>query len=590
MNNFPLRLPSLTTVLWILASLVAFGAFLFIAPNLLNPPSPTAVPTGPVAVASARPTETVSTTATPLPPVPTARKSTPEPDATIPSGATVYTFVADPTRSGYLKGQDKPHWSDRNLHAGFFGGDTYSSILYFEIAQLPPNSEILSAQVELTGLSRDNLGAQGAWRAELIRVKPFEEWGDVTAQELQSAPSMTSIGSSAAPADLDLGKVNYFRFSADQLPALTNNLSESVYAIVRLVGPGGDANSLFTWDGGGLDLKTGAHPILRVVARPGAFVVVTNTPTAENVVTAAALALRETDFATRVGTPTKFPRTHATATPIILVTKEPTPQNVETRVAIARVATAVAVTTGTYTPTPENWIVVTATFTPLPTRTSEVVAISTLYARLTPTGIPTNTPTTRELLAKPLPDFLKGNLLVVTDRFKGKDIVVMRPDGAILQGLTGDEFYKLAQLREAYSPDRRRRVIYPTDSNGVQQIGIEDLQTRAVKLITRFNKGIAYDAAWAPDDSAIVFVATDIDNADQIYLYDFGAEQITPIVRTPGGQPWFKRPTWSADSQQIAYWSSVTGQQQIWVMNRDGSNPRNISNSDSNDYDPVWVK
>jgi Tol biopolymer transport system component len=33
-----------------------------------------------------------------------------------------------------------------------------------------------------------------------------------------------------------------------------------------------------------------------------------------------------------------------------------------------------------------------------------------------------------------------------------------------------------------------------------------------------------------------------------------------------------------------------TGHFQIWVMNADGSDMHNISNSPYNDIDPVWVK
>ena len=237
-------------------------------------------------------------------------------------------------------------------------------------------------------MGRDNLGAQGAWRAELIRLPLGQAWDALTPGEWLTATAVSGIGAALAPADLNAGDTNAFVFAADQLPALENQVNQENFVLVRLVGPTGPDNSLFTWDGGGMDLQTGAHPRLRLVARPGQFVIVTNTPTAENVVTAAALAVRETDFVQANGTLTPFPRSIATATPIVWVTPQPTAENVETRVALAQRATAVALTTGTYTPTPENWVQVTATFTPLPTRTPLAIPVSTLYARLTPTAPP----------------------------------------------------------------------------------------------------------------------------------------------------------------------------------------------------------
>lgn len=590
--NLSSRLPSLTTILWIVASLVAFGAFLYIAPNLLTPPPSTVTPTNVVVVApTTRATATIPATATPVAIAPPPKSVTTSPLPTPPQGAEVYLSIADPTRSGYLKlADEKPHWGDRNLHVGYFGNDRYASVLYFDISALPPNSEILSAQLEVAGLSRDNLGSQGEWRAGLLRLKPFQEWDELNAQDFFGATVTTSVGQPLGPGDLDLGRVNKFEFAQDQIPGLAIDIDERPYLVLRLDGPSGPANSLFTWDSGGLDLKTGAHPTLRIVARPGQFVVVTNTPTPENVVTAAAIALAETDFATRFGTPTPFPRTHATGTPIHLVTRQFTPANVETRVAAALVATAVAVTTGTYTPTPENWIEVTPTFTPLPTRTPLIIPAATLYARLTPTAPPINTPTAREMLAVPLPDFLKGNLLVRSDRFHQDMVVVMQPDGTITQGLTGQLYYVYAAAREPYSPDRRERAVVAPDDRGILQIWVENQDTFEKRVITTLSRGLAYDPVWSPDGSRIAYVNREFTN-DEIYVYDFATGKSTPL--TFGGNEFIykQKPTWSPDSKQIAFKSNQGSLNfQIWVMNADGSNLRNISQSESIDLDPVWIK
>jgi TolB protein len=54
---------------------------------------------------------------------------------------------------------------------------------------------------------------------------------------------------------------------------------------------------------------------------------------------------------------------------------------------------------------------------------------------------------------------------------------------------------------------------------------------------------------------------------------------------------WDHHPSWSPDGTQIVFCSNRTGYQQIWLMNADGSNPRNISPwAEWNDWDPVWIK
>lgn len=586
---------SLTTIAWILASLLAFAAFLFFAPTLLNPPLPTRTPTA-IAIAGTRratATRTATVTKTPtlisLPPL--SLEQTPLPIPTPLPGTKLYTMIADPTQSGYIRtGEDKPHWGDRNLHAGFFNKQQFSSVLYFDLAPIPPGSRVLYADLQLTGLGRDNLGREGEWQMSVLQPQATSDWKSLSVSSLTEAPPATQMSRALQPQDLDVRLVNQLLFADSQFPLLEGFINENGYLAVRIEGPGGPTNSLFTWDGGGLDLKSGAHPTLNVLAVPGEFAVITNTPAAENVLTAAAMAIRATQTATRGGTPTRLPRNLATATPIVPVTALPTAANVETRVAMAQRATAVAMTTGTYTPTPVNWVVITATSTPAPTRTPVAIPVNTFVARLSPTPTPRSTAGPLELIQTPIPDLLRGRIVFLTDRFGKVMPLMVRPDGSDMQVLTGMEGYTLALAREPYSPDRKRRAIVAQDPNGILQIWILDLETGNSLPITTNTKGISYDPVWSPDGRAIAYVSTET-GTDEIYVYDLGTEQSKRITNSEGlGQPWNKRPSWSPNSQTLIFWSSRSGRPQIWIMNADGSELRQFMATTSSDTDPVWVK
>ena len=50
-----------------------------------------------------------------------------------------------------------------------------------------------------------------------------------------------------------------------------------------------------------------------------------------------------------------------------------------------------------------------------------------------------------------------------------------------------------------------------------------------------------------------------------------------------------RQPSWSPDGKRIAFMSEREGNQQIYVMNTDGGNQRNLSNNDFDDKEPLMV-
>ena len=581
MKRAPSRMPSLETFLWVLAAVLAFVAFILFAPGFFSAPAATAKSS------TALPTITPRPTLTPLPPLtvlppfaPAPIVRTPQPVATPAAGAQTFTFIANPTLSGWVRtGESLPHWGDRNLNVGVLKGDQYQAVLYFDLSTLAPGTKILYADVELTGLQRDKLSAAGTWNLRLLKPDLIPNWVNRSPADLSKAATAADIGKQLKPEDLGVGIVNQFIFQPDQLPLLVQAIDGSGIVTFRVDGTTNQRDSLFVWDNGGIDLNAGAHPVLRIVAVPGKFVSVTNTPTPMNIITAAAEAQTQAAHNQRYGTPTPFPRNYATATPYFLITPRPTPANPETPTAAAALATAIAETTGTYTPTPSNWA------TAFPTPTSLYIPLDTLTPFATPTAIPGPD----QLMETPIPANVRGTILFYSDHFGNKMPLQMNAQGALLQALSGPDLYNQAMAREPYSPNRSLVAIQAPDSAGLLQIWIYDPQYGTKTPVSNITRGLTYAPAWSPDGSKIAYVSTQT-GMTEIFVYDIATRTARQVTFSTG-LVYNQHPSWSPDGKSIVFMSNRdTGHFQIWVMNSDGSDMHDISNSPYNDTDPVWVK
>jgi TolB protein len=62
------------------------------------------------------------------------------------------------------------------------------------------------------------------------------------------------------------------------------------------------------------------------------------------------------------------------------------------------------------------------------------------------------------------------------------------------------------------------------------------------------------------------------------------------VQLTHNSWQWDKFPSWSPDGTRIVFYSNRDGPAQIYVMDADGSNQRNISNNPYHDKNPVWIQ
>lgn len=585
MSRFVSRFPGLETLLWVGASVLAFIAFLLIAPGFFTAQA-TKGPQPQAKYADVQPLPTLTSVAVPtaLPPFAPAPKAqailpipTPAPKSQL------FSYNSDASASGWFRSSESQvHWGDSKLNVGLFKGQSYQGILYFDLTSLAPGTKISFADIQLTGLDRERLGPTGTWQLRMLKPDVTANWFNMTSADLAKAAVVSEIGDELTPEELGTGILNQFVFTPEQVSLLEQAVNGRGTIAFRLDGPTGTRDSLFSWNGGGVDNKNlSERPILHIVGQVGQFVSVTNTPTPQNIITAAAQVQTLTANALRFGTATPFPRNYATATPYVLVSPQPTPANQQTVSAQIALATAVAVTTGTYTPTPPN--VATA----FPTATPIYIPLNTL----TPFATATPVPGPLQLLRVPLPNDLKGNILFMSDHFGTKLPLVMKPDGTLLQALSGIDIYNAAHARDMFSPDRSKQLVLSNDSAGTLQVWTMDLQWGTLSQVSnvRAGRGIAYDPAWSPDGSKIAFVSTET-GPTEVYVYDLNTRRIRQLTYSPAAV-YNQRPSWSPDGQRLVFKSNrETGRFQIWMIDADGSDLHNVSNSPYNDTDPVWVK
>ncbi|MCP4211999.1 MAG: hypothetical protein GY764_11045 [Halieaceae bacterium] len=540
----------------------------------------------------------------------------------------------------------------------------------------------------------------GAWSLSLLASDALPELRRADFQTLLNAPAAATLIPAVDAAELAVGQVNTWELDPSALAWLQQQVLDGITElVVRIIGPGGGEPTLFAWDTGSgpssraeapeLMISLGAPPNTPPPLPTREVIVATLTPTPENVMTVAANLLTATAVATRRGTytpipanivtPTPTPENLATAQALALIQGQapvvihtPTPVNEATATANALYATAVALTTGTFTPMPTNAVIAqvitptpqpenlataaiiwqTATVqaqllgtpTPLPfdiivatttpdivmitatprpknaATATEVAAFATVVSLTTGTFTPvpasavTPTPTPRatqvpllvyqmptpqhDATATPVrnqvPNALRGKILFYSDR-PAPDVGVqtylwaLDPANGRLAYVTQPWVYEVAQANElrAQAPGGVFRLSVEPDAHRTLQVYTFDTQYGIKTQLSYFN-GMTYDPSWAPSGDRIAFVSSDAGN-DEIYVV--GRDGNGLVRLTYNEWEWDKHPSWTPNGDRILFHSNrEAGRRQLWIMNADGSGQQRFLTSSYNDHSPIWVK
>jgi Tol biopolymer transport system component len=138
-----------------------------------------------------------------------------------------------------------------------------------------------------------------------------------------------------------------------------------------------------------------------------------------------------------------------------------------------------------------------------------------------------------------------------------------------------------------WSPDGSQIMFLSWSKENSSDINLMDKDGGHQQLLIN-GPGSEKMADWSPDGSKIVFVS-DEDGKPDIYMMDLNTKSIRKVTNASS---FAILPTWSSDGKYIAFESSAggVGRSQIFIMNADGTDIRQMTSYNIDNFDgaPVW--
>ncbi len=149
----------------------------------------------------------------------------------------------------------------------------------------------------------------------------------------------------------------------------------------------------------------------------------------------------------------------------------------------------------------------------------------------------------------------------------------------------------VARTRLTFSSDRdRERAKSVVANRDVQEIYIADYDGANPRRVTNTTT-LNITPVWSPDSQAIAYTSYRPSGQvgtyqDIVVSYIQTGERAMPADGNPQRQNYL--PVYSPDGSKILFTSNRDGNPEIYVMDRDGKNPRRMTNNPAIDVTPTW--
>jgi Tol biopolymer transport system component len=131
----------------------------------------------------------------------------------------------------------------------------------------------------------------------------------------------------------------------------------------------------------------------------------------------------------------------------------------------------------------------------------------------------------------------------------------------------------------SFSPDGKKVALI-----NYEDIWIYETDSSNIINLTNTGKIIKIHVDWSPDGMQIAFASHGTGNYE-IYVMNADGSNIRQITDSPSDDIY---PTWSPDGRMLAFATNRDGNWEIYMMNADGSNQTNLTNNPANDTQPDW--